>query len=70
MGNIGNFNSAYKNNRKRKRCKKQLGTHSTGKVICNECLYFMTVIQFDPKSYDIAMADLVHQINASQKSFP
>ena len=37
-------------------------------VICNRYLYFRTVIQFDPKKYDIAMADLVHQISASQKS--
>ena len=29
VGNVGNFNYACKNNRKRKRCKKQLGTHST-----------------------------------------
>ena len=86
-----NFNSVSKNNRKRKRCKKQLGIHSTRKsnsecriekfmklsmegptfvcVICRRCLYFRTVTQFDPKKYDIAMADLVHQVSASQKSY-
>ena len=29
MGNVSNFNSAFKNNLNRKSCKKQLGTHST-----------------------------------------
>ena len=38
-------------------------------VICNRCLYFRTVIQSDPKKYDIAMADLVHQVSASRKSY-
>ena len=91
MGNVGNFNSVCKNNRKRKSCKNQLGTQSTREsnsesriekfmkfskegptfvcVICNRRLYFRTAIQFDPKKYDIAMADLVHQVSASQKSY-
>ena len=38
-------------------------------VVCNRDLYFRTAIQFDPKKYDIAMADFLYQISASQKSY-
>ena len=38
-------------------------------VVCNRCLYFRIVIQFDPRKYDTAMADLAHQVSASQKRY-
>ena len=90
MGNVGNFNSACNNNRKRMRYKKQVGTHSTRKsnsgsriekfmklsrerptffcVVCNRCFYFRTAVHFNPKKDDIALADLVYQVSASQKA--
>ena len=38
-------------------------------VVCNRCRYFRTVVQFESKNYDIAMADLVHTVSDHQKSY-